>query len=128
MSITIRTAVDSGIYASQGGGKTHTRVEANTNARNLLRLAGQFRDLSRSASDAYGNIGHGGTWLEIDGVRIEGFDVDDLDHADEPIGYSIAGKSRTEKATELIGIVQSGAYAAGRLAADAADADEHATA
>ena len=118
MTIRILTKIDAGIYASQGGGKTHVSAEANTGPRNLLRLAGALRDIAKSATLSYGNIGHNGTWMEIDGVRIEMWDADDLAEGDKGDGYWIAAKSRTQKAAELIGFVQSGAYAQGQADAD----------
>ena len=105
MTITIKTAIHPGIYASQGGGTTAVRAEANTGPRNLIRLAGQLSNCAASATLSYGNIGHQRTWLEIDGVRIDSADLREIPERDD-------GDSPTTKAKALIGLVSSGEYAA----------------
>ena len=118
MTITIKTAISRSI---QGGGGVTTRLESPTGPRNLLRLAAEVFSIAKSTTAAYGNLGHCGTWLEINGVRIDAWDVSDLSEADKGDIYGrSASTSRTEKARTLISHVQSGAYAAGRAAAELA--------
>lgn len=114
MAIRIVTAIHSGIYKSQGGGTNRVQAEASTGPRNLLRLAADLNEISRRATQSLGNVGHCGTWLEIDGVQIEFYDLVDLEEADEPAAFAYAGRTRTEKARRLIAVVQSGAYEACR--------------
>ena len=106
MTIRIVTKIDSGIYASQGGGQTKVQVEAATNAANLLRLAPQVAEIARQATAALGNVGHNGTWMEIDGKRIGAFDLADLAEADEAEYPGGPRRTRTEKAKRLIASVQ----------------------
>jgi len=108
MTIAIKTRLHDGIYKSSGGGETRIHYEWTTGPRNLLKAVDTFSDHARDMVAAYGNIGCGGSWLEIDGTRIHPFDVSDVRENDEK--DSLAYKSRTEKARELIATVRSGTY------------------
>ena len=69
--ITICTALDKGIYASSGGGRTRTHYTFNAGPRNLLKAFALLSEHRHDMTQGYGNIGHSGSWLEIDGIRID---------------------------------------------------------
>ena len=60
--------------------------------------------------------------MEIDGVRIDGMDLDDLSQGDDKREFDrlyscIQPKSRTQKCREFIEYVKSGAYKTDKIAA-----------
>lgn len=117
MSITIKTRLNDGIYKSSGGGQVRTHYEWATGPRNLLRAAETFHEHSREMVRAYGNIGCGQSWLEIDGQRVDTMDLGAIQvHDKEILGaeYQFASRvqSPTDKARDLIKCVRSGEYAA----------------
>ena len=69
--ITIKTRLDSGIYKSSGGGEIVTRHQWANGPRNLLVALLNLRETRADNESAYGNIGCGRTWLEIDGMAME---------------------------------------------------------
>jgi hypothetical protein len=69
--ITIKTRLHNGIYASSGGGKTIIHYVYNVGPKNLLMAVKQLHEHRASMSRSYGNIGCGGSWIEIDGLRID---------------------------------------------------------
>lgn len=123
--IQIKTSISSGIYASEGGGKTHVRLELPSSPRSLLEAANAIHEIREGSIRSFGNIGHGRTWLEVDGQKIEDFDLDDLSKSDRG-SWASPTVSRTGKAASLINDVQSGDYAANRLAVDAAEEADYA--
>lgn len=78
MSIKIKTHLDAGIYASCGGGETRTHYRYTTGPRNLLRAVRTLQEHRAAMIRSYGNVGCGGTWLEIDGVVIHDGWLDDV--------------------------------------------------
>lgn len=120
--ITINTRLDSGIYRSQGGGETVTHHTLTTGPRNLLRAIRLLADHRASMTRSYGNIGRGATWLEIDGVEIHDYDLDEVARDDREFAdpYSSHREpTRTEKAASLIEDARSGEYRNRQKAADA---------
>ena len=75
MTIAIKMSIHSGIYASQGGGQTRTQYEWATGPRNLLKAAALLPLHANTATAGLGNIGHCGSWIEIDGQRFEIYDL-----------------------------------------------------
>ena len=67
-SITIRTHLDAGISASQGGGRIRIQHTLAAGPLNLLRAARRLPEHRAMMTRAYGNIGCGASWLQIDGV------------------------------------------------------------
>ncbi len=68
--IEIKTRLHDGIYQSWGGGETRIVRKYNIGPRNLLKAIRETDDIIRSNMQAYGGIGAGETWLEIDGTDI----------------------------------------------------------
>ena len=103
-TIEIRTHLDAGIYASEGGGETRTHYSANAGPLNLLRLARKLGEYVAHMEVCYGNIGCGRSWLRIGDQRVQQSDLPEtlLD------------------ARTLLAEVSSGAYA-DRLDAQAAE-------
>lgn len=104
MTITIKTRLDAGIYKSQGGGECRTHHTFATGPRNLLRAIRTLREHRREMEIGYGNIGCGGSWLEIDGVRIDDLDLECI-ALDESIFKHPDGprvKTATEKARDFL--------------------------
>lgn len=112
--ITIKTKLASGIYKSDGGGEVRTHYEFSTGPRNLMKAIETLYEHRKSMERGYGNIGCGHSWLEIDGVEIRTFDLDDVMRDDaEACGErrpSAFIKTRTEKARGLIETVKAGGY------------------
>lgn len=112
--ITIKTKLAAGIYKSDGGGEVRTHYEFSTGPRNLMKAIDALYEHRSSMERGYGNIGCGRSWLEIDGVEIGNFDLDDVMRDDaEAYGErrpSAFIKTRTEKARGLIETVKAGGY------------------
>ena len=113
MSITIKTQLHSGISESSGGGETRTHYEYNTGPRNLLIAIEQLVEHRSDMVFSYGNVGCGGSWLEIDGQPVCLDDLEEVFRDDAkfyPRGFFdyIKMKTRTTKAKELIAEVQRG--------------------
>lgn len=112
--ITIKTKLSAGIYKSEGGGEVRTRYEFTTGPRNLMKAIETLYEHRKSMERSYGNIGCGRSWLEIDGVEVRAFDLDDVMRDDaeaygerRPSAYI---KTKTEKARGLIETVKAGGY------------------
>lgn len=118
MKITIKTRLHDGIYRSSGGGETCVAATYAAGPRNLLRAIVDLHEIRAGNVRSYGNIGCGSTWLEIDGTRIDRFDLDDVARVDERGDYYIP-PTRTEKARALLAEVAAGTYAATRAAINA---------
>lgn len=95
-TITIMTAISAHIYASQGGGTTKARHTWPAGPLNLLRAAQLLPEHKRRMNAAYGDIGHAGSWVQIDNQRIDPMDL----------------PTTMAEARDLLERVQSGAYAA----------------
>ncbi|MDI5832580.1 hypothetical protein OCF84_21330 (plasmid) [Shewanella xiamenensis] len=92
--ITINTKLNSGIYQSEGGGEIRTHYSFNTNPRNLLKACKLLGEHMSTMKEAYGNIGCGSSWLEIDGQWIHQTDiatVTSIKNAAELLGEVAAG-------------------------------------
>lgn len=115
--IAIKTYLHAGIYKSCGGGETTTHYEwATTGPRNLLAAIARLYEHSASMTRNYGNIGHAGSWIEIDGVKIHEFDLVDVLQDDKEIAKECGVdryKTRTQKARELIDEIRAGRYRRG---------------
>lgn len=110
MSITIKTELHSGI---SGGGETRTHYEYTTGPRNLLKAIEQLGEHRSDMVRSYGNIGCGGSWLEIDGQQFRLDDLEEVSRDDSKFfprsEYThTMTKTRTTKAKELIAEVQRG--------------------
>lgn len=78
MTIKIITRLDSGI-ASKHAGEHHASYEWSTGPRNLVKAMELLPAHIRHMKDAYGNIGCGGSWIEVDGVRLSLDDMMEFD-------------------------------------------------
>ncbi|SIR39618.1 hypothetical protein SAMN05880558_11313 [Aeromonas sp. RU39B] len=110
MTIKIITRLDSGI-ASIHAGENHTRYEWATGPRNLVKAMTLLPDHRRHMMDAYGNIGCGGSWIEVDGVRLSTDDMmkfesvcmyADMSASEYDKMFSIPRKTRTEWAKDML--------------------------
>lgn len=115
MTITIKTALDKSIYKSEGGGETRTRYEWAAGPRNLLKAVDTLLSHRKDMLAAYGNIGCGKSWLEVDGQIIDSCTIDDLQRGDADIFPTSAASympmlSRTAKAKALIEQIRAGKY------------------
>lgn len=129
MTITIKTKIDN--RCSDAG--VHTEAEYATGPRNLLRAIDEINDIRRRKTQAYGNIGHNRTWIEVDGVQLRQWDEESLDAdnvAAEIADYERQGlyrarpEARTTRAKNMINSVRSGELVADRARA-AAELDQH---
>lgn len=68
--IKLFTELDSGIYASCGGGKVVLHQKWRTNATNIRRAINRLKKHRANMREYYGNIGCGYSWLEIDGHEL----------------------------------------------------------
>ncbi|MFM6986614.1 MAG: hypothetical protein ACKOXG_10855 [Arenimonas sp.] len=109
MSIIIKTRLNAGIYKSCGGGETRVHYEWATGPRNLLKAIAKLGEHRKAMRDGYGNIGCGSSWMEIDGVEVDQFDLDEVYRDDAGMwtpaeirqGYAQI-TPRTDKAKALI--------------------------
>jgi len=131
MSIKIKTALDSGIYKSDGGGEIRTHYTWNTGPRNLLCAIKTLTKHSDSMTRSYGNVGHSGSWIEIDGIRIRSDEIEEMAYETDPDNYKdfyhLSAKTRTQWCKNLIASVQNGSLVEDRINAEAAY-DEYETA
>lgn len=120
MSIQIKTSLHESIYRSHGGGETRIHYDFATGPRNLLKAIRILHEHSKAMTEGFGNIGHQGSRIEIDGTAIRWYDMQDVIESGCE-GYSDSGgASRTEKAKELIAAVRDGSLVDGYKALDAA--------
>jgi len=108
MTITINTLLSEGIARSFGGGETRVHYEYATGPRNLLKAIKKLREHAKEMTEGSGNIGHIGSWIEIDGVPINDGSLLDIEF-DKKRG-SITYKSHMQRARELIEWVKEGGY------------------
>lgn len=107
MSIIIYTRLDDSISKSFGGGKIVKHHEFKTGVRNLMKAAKVLRQHRLDMRESHGNVGCGVSWMEIDGRRVDQFDLDHVmrdDRLDVPFydrGW-VTIESRTEKARWLL--------------------------
>lgn len=94
MSIIIKTRLHDSIYPSQGGGQTIAHYTYKTGPRNLLKAINQWHKWSTYLVDVYGNIGCGQTWVEVENVPIDPFEL-------HMVESPLAG-TPTEAAKELL--------------------------
>lgn len=83
MRITIKTRLDEGIYESCGGGQVLTHYKWNIGPRNLIKAFKALREHSRLMTQSYGNIGHSGSWIEVNGTRVSGLDESEFQICDD---------------------------------------------
>ena len=120
MTITIKTRLHDGIYKSCGGGEVRTHYEFSTGPRNLLKAIDTLAAHQTEMVASYGNIGCGGSWMEIDGIEIHAFDLQEIRRDDSEFFNGIDCshisliKSRTQKARELLAEVTAGTYSASK--------------
>lgn len=74
-NITIKTRLDDAISNS---GKDRIHYQFKTGPRNLLKALKLLKEHEKYMEECYGNIGCGSSWIEIDGKKIGGFDIDDV--------------------------------------------------
>jgi hypothetical protein len=107
VTITIKTRLHHGIYASSGGGEDSVHYEFKTGPRNLIRAAKLVHEHRISMIESFGNVGHVRTWVEIDGREIRDDDLSNILEDDrEQYGRDAPDsmiKTCTQKARELIG-------------------------
>ena len=92
------------------GAGTHTECEMTTGPRNLIKVAEAFDSVRDRLKAAYGNVGCGRVWVEIDGVEVseselkkvtrQDYDIDLRDYKDGV--RSSKPDSLTIRANELI--------------------------
>lgn len=115
--ISIRTHLDSGIYASQGGGQTIVHYRWNAGPLNLLKAAAKMSEHRKHMVQCYGNIGCGRSWLYIGDVAMDEEDIFmELEYA------KWNGKSRLDVARAII--ADPSRYSLARLDRARAEADE----
>lgn len=100
--IQIKTLLHYGIYHSQGGGETTVKYEWKKGPRNLIKAVECLGRHSARMTECYGNVGHVRSWIEIDGIEIDKYDMSALMEDDKDRYGNDAPdrliKSRTEKA------------------------------
>ena len=80
--VEIKRRLHEGIYRSSGGGEVRTvREWKNTNPRNLVAAAKLLPVIHKSSVEAYGNVGCGSCWIEIDGKKLDGYEADQINVA-----------------------------------------------
>lgn len=74
--IRIMTKLADGIYKSQGGGETKEHYHWDkTSGRNLLTATKKLMEHKAEMAKSFGNIGCGSSWIEIDGKKIDSFEL-----------------------------------------------------
>ena len=105
-TITIKTKLNDGIYASQGGGKIVTHHEFTAGPRNLVKAIETLHAHREEMKRGFGNIGRGHSWMEIDGKEVDQYEMEDVMRDDaEAFGPNAPAsmiKTRTEKARDLL--------------------------
>ncbi len=105
-TITIKTKLDDGIYASHGGGQIKTHYEFTAGPRNLVKAIETLHEHREEMKRGFGNIGCGHSWMEINGKQVNLYDMEDVMKDDaEAFGPNAPAsmiKTRTEKARELL--------------------------
>ena len=105
-TITIKTKLHDGVYASQGGGKVVTHYEFTAGPRNLVKAIKTLHSHKEEIKECFGNIGCGHSWMEINGKQVNIYDMEDVMKDDaEAFGPNAPAsmlKTRTEKARELL--------------------------
>lgn len=76
--IKILTHLHEGIYQNCGGGQTCMHYEWNLGPRNLIKAVKKLYEHRREMDRCYGSIGGGGSWLEVCGLEIVDYDLDDI--------------------------------------------------
>lgn len=100
--IKIYTKLNEGIYASQGGGETREFSSLKTSGRNLLLAYDKLLQRRSDLKEAYGNIGCGESWMEIDGKKLDDYDeinLRSIKTKENPFGE---GRTPTQQCEEFI--------------------------
>ena len=96
MSITIKTKLDDAL--SDRG--TYTIFEVGTGPRNLMKAIKRLPDHANEMTIAYGNHGHNGSWIEVNGIVFDDEDFEDYKFSTDPSNFdpygSVHAISRTE--------------------------------
>lgn len=71
MRIELHTQLHSGIYASHGGGEDVIVKTFKASPRGYTLALKALKEERESNRVAYGDIGRGSSWLELDGDRLE---------------------------------------------------------
>lgn len=80
--IQIKTRLHDGIYASMGGGQTHTHYTWDrTGPMALVAAIRKLRRHSLEMTQRFGAHGHQGSWIDVDGVKVSSDDVWSIEHA-----------------------------------------------
>lgn len=110
--ITIRTEIHEGICKSSGGGKIHVYFTWFTGPRNLMKALGILPKHCIDMDNSYGNVGHCGSWIEVDGIRICSEDLLNYELETSPSFYrdfsTLSAISRTEWCKRLIAEIKTG--------------------
>lgn len=114
--ITIKYRLSNGM-ANAG---IHTERTLNTNSRNLMQVAEVISSVRKRLVSAYGNVGCGAVWVEVDGVRVESCDLEKLTSDNYKMelqwfrtdshSWSRKPETRTQRANELLQEISSGSY------------------
>jgi len=100
------------------GAGTHTERELATGPRNLVKIAGELDGVIERLKAAYGNVGCGRVWVEVEGLEIDSYELRKLrkddyqsDLADYKAGItSSKPDSVTFRACEMLADIKSGSY------------------
>lgn len=110
MTIKIITRLDSGI-ASTDAGQARTHYTWKTGPRNLIKAIESLSSHRQRMIASYGNIGCGGSWIEVDGVRLSYDDMmkfesvcvfADMSAAEYDREFRTPRQTRTEWAKEML--------------------------
>ena len=98
--IEIKTRLHEGIYKSSGGGKTTVHYTWTTGPRNLMAAIETLREHSADMTQGYGNVGHSGSWIEVDGIVMRHDDLSQYEYETDPSQYSESDYSHAITRTE----------------------------
>lgn len=101
-TIQIHTRLHEDIYRSDDGGEDVTHHEWAAGPRNLMAAVDLIPEHRRTRELGYGNIGCGGSWVQVGDVRLSDTDEIDLRRESEP------GDTRTARARQYITDIESG--------------------
>jgi len=104
--IELKTRLHEGIYRSCGGGQITVHKTWKTGPRNLLKAMQTLKKHSRQMTQAYGNVGHCVSWLEIDGQEISWDEFSELEYYTDPSNFRdsvfLSAISRTQWAKNYL--------------------------
>ncbi|WP_313315114.1 hypothetical protein [Stutzerimonas nitrititolerans] len=119
MAIIVKTKIHEGCT----GAGVHDQYELKTNPRNLMVAIDEIDSLRERKTSSFGDIGHCGTWIEVDGVSLSVWDEKELSKAyvEEDLNYyrregGVKPLNRTQRAEKMISSIASGELLADRKA------------